>query len=69
MNENFSEDEPKKRKFLGIMFKCCNVYGRIYQNKMGTAYVGRCPKCMRSVRVNIDSSSDKSTSRRFFSAD
>ena len=68
MNEENSDNKPK-RKFLGIFFSCCNVYGRLYQNKDGTAYVGRCPRCMRSIRVPIDSNSSKGTNRRIFRAD
>lgn len=60
-----SEDE-KKSNYLGIMFDCCNIYGRIYKNKEGTAYVGRCPRCMRSVRVPVG---EGGTSRRFFRAE
>lgn len=59
-------DSEKKLNFLGIMFNCCNVYGRIYKNKDGTAYVGRCPRCMRSVKVPVG---EGGTSRRFFSAE
>ena len=61
-------DETTKnegRKYLGIMFECCNIYSRIYQNKEGTAYVGRCPKCMRLVRVPIG---EGGTNTRFFRA-
>ena len=64
-----NEDEPEqdnkreKRPFLGITFECCNVYARIYKNKEGTAYVGRCPKCMRAVRVPIGKGG---TGQRFF---
>ncbi len=43
----------QKKKFISIHFKCCNVYSRIYVNKEGTAYIGRCPVCMTPVRVNI----------------
>ena len=43
----------EKKKFLGIMFECCNVYGRIYENKDKTAYIGRCPKCMRPIKIRI----------------
>lgn len=58
-------DENKRipKKFLGILFECCGVYGRIYQNKDGTAYVGRCPKCMRAIKVKIG---EGGTGQRFF---
>lgn len=56
----------EKKKFIGIMFKCCSVYARIYQNKDGTAYVGRCPKCMTPVSVKIG---EGGTNQRFFNAE
>jgi D-aminoacyl-tRNA deacylase len=43
----------KDKKFLGIMFECCNIYRRIYINKGGNAYEGRCPKCFAMVKVSI----------------
>ena len=55
----------EKKKFLGIYFECCNVYGRIYKNKEGTHYTGRCPKCLRSLSVPIG---DGGVSTRFFRA-
>ncbi|NLF83960.1 MAG: hypothetical protein GX568_08270 [Candidatus Gastranaerophilales bacterium] len=55
--------DVEQKKFLSILFKCCNVYSRIYQNKEGTAYVGRCPKCLKSVRILIG---EGGTSARFF---
>ena len=60
---NNNENEPKKRKFLGIWFECCHTYGRLYQNAKGDAYVGRCPRCMRPVHVRIGG---EGTNRRFF---
>ena len=42
------------RKFLGVLFRCCGVYARLYLNKTGDGYDGRCPKCMHPVRVAID---------------
>lgn len=57
-------NESNKRAFLGIWFECCHTYGRLYKNANGTAYVGRCPKCLRPVNVRIGG---EGTSRRFFS--
>ena len=59
------ETNPKKSNYLGIMFNCCNVYARIYKNKDGSAYVGRCPKCMRTVKVPVG---EGGTNNRFFNA-
>lgn len=52
-----------KKPFLGIMFQCCHAYRRIYRNREGTAYEGRCPRCGMRARVPIRSNG---TSRRFF---
>ena len=55
----------EKRKFLGIYFDCCHVYGRVYKNKEGTAYEGWCPKCRRIVYVPVG---EGGTNQRFFRA-
>ena len=55
----------EKRKYLGILFECCNVYTRIYKNKAGTHYVGYCPKCLKKVRLKIGKGG---TEQRFFRA-
>ena len=63
-----SDAAPKvavPRKFVGVRFNCCGVYLRIYVNKAGTAYEGRCPKCFKSVKFKIGS---EGTSHRFFEA-
>lgn len=59
------KNQEKKSNFLGIMFNCCGTYGRIYKNKDGTAYVGRCPRCMRNIKVPVG---EGGTSQRFFNA-
>lgn len=54
-----------RRPFLGMHFKCCNVYSRVYLNKKGTAFVGWCPKCAARVEVKV---SPLGTDARFFTA-
>ncbi len=57
--------EEKKSNYLGIMFNCCGVYARIYKNRDQTAYVGRCPKCMRTIKIPVGK---EGTNQRFFDA-
>ena len=56
-------EKRRKKKFLGIHFRCCTLYGRVYKNKEGTAYEGICPGCGRKAVVPIGK--DGSTSRFF----
>lgn len=64
--DNNNDKQPKKRKFIGVWFECCHAYGRLYKNKEGTCYRGRCPRCLRTVMVPIDMNSESATDRRFF---
>ena len=58
--------EPlKDKKYIGILFECCNVYRRIYTNKDGNAYEGRCPLCYAKVKVAIG---PQGTDQRIFKA-
>lgn len=47
------------------MFECCNIYKRVYMNKEGNAYEGRCPKCYAEVKVRIGADGSDT---RFFRA-
>ena len=60
-----SAAQPERRKFIGVKFNCCGIYVRIYINKDGTAYEGRCPKCFRPVKFKIGGDG---TDHRFFEA-
>lgn len=57
-------DETTKRPSVGIYFRCCRVYSRIYLNRKGTAFVGWCPKCAAKVEMKV--SPTGSTSKFFF---
>ena len=56
----------RDRPWVGIHFDCCFVYTRIYRNASGTAYAGRCPRCMRNVSLRIGPGG---TDARFFVAE
>ncbi|WP_145349457.1 hypothetical protein [Roseimaritima multifibrata] len=53
-----------RRPFLGVMFRCCNVYARIYRRVDLTAYAGNCPRCGKALQVPIGNGG---TGQRFFS--
>ncbi len=55
-----------KRPFIGIVFKCCRIYSRIYLNKKGDAFVGWCPKCSAKMEVLV---SPVGSSNKFFFAE
>lgn len=62
-----SNDKPGKgRPFIGMYFKCCHVYTRIYLNRSGKAFVGYCPKCARKAEVIVSPTGSKD---RVFTAD
>ncbi len=54
------------RPWIGVLFDCCGAYTRVYRNAEGTAYVGRCPRCLRSIRLRVGPGG---TAARFFVAE
>ena len=54
--------QPRK-PFVGLMFECCSVYGRLYPNRTGTAFEGRCPRCSRAISIPVGRDG---TDARFF---
>lgn len=53
------------RPFIGVLFRCCRVYTRVYLNQAGTKYEGRCPKCAARLSIAIKPGGSKS---RFWEA-
>lgn len=41
------------RPYIGVAFECCGVYARIYRAPDETEYTGRCPNCLRTLRVRV----------------
>ena len=60
-----SAQEKSGRPFIGVWFRCCGAYARIYRDRAGAVYEGRCPRCLRPVRVRV---APGGTDYRFFDA-
>ncbi len=56
----------RHRPWVAIRWRCCGAYSRIYRNREGTAYTGRCPRCARPVRLRVGPGG---TTARFFEAE
>ena len=65
MAEKAEKARRRKREFIGVTFKCCKVYSRIYINHKREAFVGWCPRCGAKLEVLISPHGSKS---RFFEA-
>jgi hypothetical protein len=63
INSGGESQKSRRQAYLSIHFACCSVYSRVYRNREGDAYAGRCPRCGRSVRFPIG---EGGTERRFF---
>lgn len=41
----------KARPWLGMHWKCCHVYSRVYLNHAETHFAGNCPRCGAPARI------------------
>ncbi|MFT4552959.1 MAG: hypothetical protein ACI9S8_001591 [Chlamydiales bacterium] len=57
---------PAGKPFVGVYFKCCHAYSRVYKNQDGTGYAGNCPKCRSPIFAPVG---DGGTTRRMFEAE
>lgn len=53
-----------KRPFVGVMFRCCKVYGRAYLTVDKRQFEARCPRCYQMVILQVSSQGSEG---RFFS--
>ena len=53
------------RPWLAVHWRCCNMYSRVYRDRSGSFYEGRCPRCQRAARATIGPGGTKA---RFFTA-
>ncbi len=54
------------RNWLGVFFKCCHTYGRMYRLPSAPRYTGRCPKCLSEVTATVGQGG---TNQRIFFAE
>lgn len=48
-----STDANAPRPYLSVHFACCGVYQRMYQDRDGKTYQGRCPRCATPVKFVV----------------
>ena len=46
-----TSNQGEKRPWKGVIFSCCNAYGRLYQNPNNKRWNGNCPKCFKPVSM------------------
>ena len=67
MTEDHENHTKRDRPFIGVRFDCCGVYQRIYRDPDQLYYSGRCPKCLKTLRVEVDPKNGKAV--RFLKAE
>lgn len=62
-DKNAADPNASARPFLRVLFRCCNVYQRVYRDPTTPTYNGRCPKCGGIIRFRVG---EGGTDQRFF---
>lgn len=60
------EEKATDRPHIGVVFRCCRIYSRIYLNRKGDAFVGWCPKCAGKMEIRVSPTGSR---ERFFTAE
>ena len=53
MEHRHEGESHLNRPYLRVYFECCTIYQRIYRDRDGRAYSGRCPRCLRTIRFRV----------------
>ncbi|UCC80742.1 MAG: hypothetical protein JSW64_05125 [Candidatus Zixiibacteriota bacterium] len=56
----------EKKEFIGVIFKCCKKYSRIYLDDEKSSFLGWCPKCGAKMEIRI---SPNGSNSKFFQTD
>jgi hypothetical protein len=63
--ERAEEGSLRGRPWLAVHWRCCSIYSRIYRDRAGLTYRGRCPGCARPLNIQVGPGG---TRCRFFEA-
>lgn len=45
--------DNEERPWIGIRWMCCNVYSRVTRHPDVKKYVGRCPRCLKGLKIRV----------------
>ena len=60
------EAPRQRRHWVSVLYRCCNVYHRVYFAVAARTAIGHCPRCLREVRFVI---SEDAEPGKFFCAE
>jgi hypothetical protein len=47
------DTDPAGRPWLGIFFRCANLYTRAYRSADASGYLARCPRCGKTMTFTV----------------